>query len=254
MIVNRGIFDASYEVTRQMARRGDVPLKLVPSGTLVFRSVAASYKGVAATPDSARTIFNGVNADNRWSGSRPTGPGVGALYVSLHLDAVSNELFYYADRDASLPRNPDLGRILAQDALKGRQIFRFEVTDPLMVAELSLESPRGREFVVRLGESHRLKPVLAAAGYATGAAAYQAPNDYSFARGVGLAIADELTLAAGLEVVTARDEWAKIGDTGNNLALFGPDGAPLRTLRPVSVLSFGIGPRGELQQTVTRLP
>lgn len=253
MLAHPALFDATYEAARKFARDGDVPLRSIPAGSLVLRSVGAAYKGVPATPDSARTIFGGSTADNRWSGARPTGAGVGALYLSRHLDAVSNELFYYADLDTTLPRHPDLGRVLAQDALKGRLIYRFEVTTPLWVADLSLESARGMALVKRLGEATKVKPALYAAGFPSGVAAYQG-GDYSFPRALGLAIADELKLADGLEIVTARDEWAKIGETGNNLALFGADGKPVPSLKPRSVLAFGVGAAGQLEQTVTRFP
>jgi hypothetical protein len=249
-ILNQSLFDATHAAARALA--SEIPLKTVAAGTIVWRSVAAAHRGMGATADAARIIWNGAVADYRWSGLRPGGPGIGALYVSMHLDAVSSELFHYAERDPALPEHHPAGRVLAQDALVGRRLFRFELTRLAAVADLSLASGRARTFLDLLGGRADVRKALVASGYASAVAAYKAPADYSFSRALALAIAEQLHLVGGLEVTTAREDWPTLGETANNLVLFGTDGLPLPLLRPLSMTSFDRAPTGRLEQTVTR--
>ena len=59
-------------------------------------------------------------------------------------------------------------------------------------------------------------------------------------------------LIDGLKVTTARNEWAKIGETAENVALFGDDGVPLRCLRALSQTHYGKDAFGKLTQNVKR--
>jgi hypothetical protein len=238
-----------YDAIRPALR--SVPLQRLPPGTIVVRSVAASYKGVAPTRDSARTIFGGSTADFRWSGARPGGrPGRGALYVSRHLDAMSNELLHYASKNPALPVNPVVGRVLMQDALAATRSFRFKTATGIHVADLSSASPQGRAFLRQLDQNRAVKTALAAASYPSVLSACNAPNDYSVSRALTHALCDTLPLIEGLNVVTARDEWAKIGETGENLALFGVDGVPLPSLIPLTETVYGVDASGRLTQAV----
>jgi hypothetical protein len=65
---------------------------------------------------------------------------------------------------------------------------------------------------------------------------------------------DTHPLIDGLRITTARDEWPKVGETGENLALFGEDNIPVPYLEPLSETSYGAGPSGQLTQTVKRFP
>lgn len=249
MMIDPGRYQMFYDAVRPAL--GSVPLQRLPPGTIVVRSVAASYKGVAATRDSARTIFGGSKADFRWSGARPLArAGRGALYVSRHLDAVANEVFHYASHDPSLPVNPAVGRVLAQDALAATRSFRFKTNTGVVVVDLSSASSEGTAFLRQLDLNRGVKSALAAARHLSVLSACNAPNDYSFSRALSHALTDELPLAEGLKVVTARDEWAKIGETGENLALFGVDGVPLPSLVPLTETIYGVDAAGRLTQTV----
>ncbi len=244
-------YQSFYDALRPALKRVRLPLHRLPPGTIVLRSVAASYKGTAPTPDSARTIFGGSTADFRWSGARPMGrPGRGALYVSRHLDALSNELFHYASKNPALPVNPVVGRVLAQDALAATRSFRFKTTTGILVVDLSSASPEGTAFLRQLDQDRAVKSALGAAHHPSMLTACNAANDYSISRALTHALCDTVPLIEGLKVVTARDEWAKIGETGENLALFGADGAPLPSLAPLTETVFGVDARGRLTQTV----
>jgi hypothetical protein len=60
-------------------------------------------------------------------------------------------------------------------------------------------------------------------------------------------------LIDGLKVTTARDEWPTIGESGDNLALFGQDGRVLPYLVPLSETIFDVDAAGKLTQTVRHL-
>ena len=228
-----------------------LPVERLEAGTIVFRSVKAQYDGVAPTADGARTIRDGSTADHRWTGERPRGPGRGALYLSLHLDALTNELLHYA-KDSSLPVHPELGRVLTQDALSSTTTFRYALTSSLMVVDLSLESSAGNAFLEQLRGQKAVREALAAEHFATLRQAYKA-SEYSFCRALGHAVLDASAgLIDGLKVTSARDEWAKIGETGENLALFGDDRVPLRCLRVLSQTQYGKDAAGKLTQNVKR--
>lgn len=229
-----------------------LPLQRLEAGTIVMRSVAAVYKGVAASADSARTIWGGSLADYRWTGARARGPGRGALYVSLHLDALTNELLHYAQHNPSLPVNLAVGRVLTQDALAATTTFRYALTDSIFVVDVSPASPAGMAFLEHLRAQKRVRDALTAAKYTTFQQAYEA-DDYSFCRALGHALLDEsAALIDGLRVTTARNQWPKLGETAENLALFGDDGVPLRYLRPLTQTQYGTDAAGKLTQTVKR--
>ncbi len=253
-MIDQARYQMFYDALRPLLGRVRVPLQRLPAGTIVVRSVAASYKGVAPTADSARTIFGGSSADFRWSGARPLGrPGVGALYVSRHLDAVTNEVLHYAAKNPALPVNPVAGRVLAQDALAATRSYRFKTTTGIVVVDLSSASPDGASFLRQLDQNSAIKSALTAARQPSLLSACNAANDYSVSRALSHVLKDTLPLLEGLKVVTARDEWAKIGETGENLALFGADGAPLPSLAPLTETVYGLDASGRLTQTVNRL-
>ncbi len=241
-MINPTTYQSFYDALRPAIV--GAPLSRITKGTIVFRSVSAQYNGSPVSEDAARTIFGGSTADHRWSGARPKGPGKGALYVSMHLDAVSNELFHYA------------GTKPAQDALAATKIFRYRVEEQLWLVDVSLASPSGVDFLGRLAQSSAVKKALANAGYASIRSACESPKDYSFARALGLALVDGIPIIDGLRVQTARNEWPKIGETGENLVLFGHDNTIVRYLTPVTETTFSVGatPARTLGQTVKRFP
>ena len=251
MAMDPARYERFYEAIKRVLPQ--VPLARLPAGAIVLRSVGASHKGVVPTPASASTIFGGATADHRWSGARARGAGKGALYVSLHLDALSNELFHYADNNPALPVNPVVGRVVAQDALKATRTFRFKTRSGLALIDLSAASPAGTVFLRELGLRSSVKNALAAAHYVSARAACDAAGDYSFSRALAHAMLDTVPLIDGLKVTTARDSWGHIGETGENLVLFGAEGVPLPYLVPLSETVYDVDPSGKLTQTVNHL-
>ncbi|HKU41204.1 MAG TPA: RES family NAD+ phosphorylase [Polyangiales bacterium] len=226
------------------------PMQRVPTNTFVLRSVAAQYKGVPTDHVSARTIRKGSIADHRWTGARASGqPGRGALYVSMHLDAMSNETLHYNRGPISIVTR----RPLMTYSLQDTATFVYALRRPLWVADLSLESNEGRAYLEQLGAKKEVDGALLDAGFKSLAQAYRS-DDYSFCRALGHALLDEYgPQLDGLRVVTARDEYPKLGETGENLALFGEDNAPLGSLREVSQTHYDVNASGQLTQTVTKL-
>jgi hypothetical protein len=98
-----------------------------------------------------------------------------------------------------------------------------------------------------------VKNALAAAHYVSARAACDAAGDYSFSRALAHAILDTVPLIDGLKVTTARDSWGHIGETGENLVLFGAEGVPLPYLVPLSETVYDVDPSGKLTQTVNHL-
>jgi hypothetical protein len=173
--------------------------------------------------------------------------------VSRHLDAVTNEVLHYAGKNPALPVNPTVGRVLMQDALAATRSFRFKTTVGIVVVDLSSASGDGASFLRLLDQNSAVKGALAASRHPSVLSACSAANDYSFSRALSHALKDSIPLIEGLKVVTARDEWAKIGETGENLVLFGADGLPLPALAPLTETVFSVDASGRLTQTVNRL-
>lgn len=242
MPIDPATYQSFYDALRPAI--AGTPLSRIAEQTIIFRSVGAEYNGSPVNEDAARTIFAGSKADHRWSGARPKGAGRGALYVSMHLDAVSNELFHYA------------GKTPTKDALAATKIFRYRVEKTLWLVDVSLASPAGLHFLHRLEQSSAVRAALGKAGYSSIRSACEAAGDYSFSRALGHALLDGIPLVDGLRVLTARNEWAKIGETGENLVLFGQDNTMIPYLAPVTETTFSVGPKPDqkLGQTVKRFP
>ncbi|HET9960462.1 MAG TPA: RES domain-containing protein [Polyangiaceae bacterium] len=236
------LYDAFSAALRGSVR---IPLFSLPVRSIIFRSVAADYKGMAPTKDTARTIYGGATTTtNRWTGQRGSlRPGIGGLYVSVHLDAMSNEVFHYGKGAGS-----------SIDALTKTRTFRFETERPLFFTDLALGAGRANPFLSELGETSSVKAALRATGLNSVYQGYSHPTDYSMCRALGHALLDANPLTDGLRVTTARDEYAKIvGETSENLVIYDKDSIPLPYLKPLTETVYGKAPDGRLTQTVKRL-
>ena len=171
--------------------------------------------------------------------------GQGGLYVCTHLDALANEYLNFAIDKAKnmedgwhlLPTNPETGLPLFRNVLAKRAndfperfVASLVTRKKLWVADLSNDSPDTNRFFDEIQRSQPVQDALGELGYNLGpgslARAVKHDTDYSAARAIGLAVASSMPLIDGIQYGSAREHFARIGETNDNLVLFGVDGEP----------------------------
>ena len=181
------IFSAVFEKTSKMLQQGSVPLKLVRDHTWLARNTPLRYatdllggkpRFSRATANGVRTVRDGKKDENRWSGIGLDGVrSQGGLYLSTHLDALSNEMLHYGRQDGAEFRQPDgqvairLGDILAgtragnslpteDRMLLQKVIVNFRTQAHLLVVDLSADSENAEAFHFELSSNPEVKKAL----------------------------------------------------------------------------------------------
>jgi hypothetical protein len=187
---------------------------------------------------------------NRFTGQSLSAkvPSCGGLYCSLQPPALINELVHYARGDKNIPRSGTTGFPLTQDTLQRKFIVRIQLMSSVLAADLSPNNPGARRLVQAIGNSDEFKRALRSP-VARENPLSQRPiweqlfdgEDYSVARGIGLAVAHSGFLRA-LVVRTARPSPGAPQETGDNLVFFGRCG-PISGLWIDAVYVFPPGDR-----------
>ena len=203
----------AYERTRKKIDSREMPTAMIEAGQVLFRSIDPvkpySYlpKPAAGGHVSKRYANDlllppdGPNErNNRFSGpsysSLPCGYG---LYTVMQQQAMVNESKHYMKKVGTW-------------ALVGRCVVRIVVMGRILVADISPHNPGARRFFRELGKDawERVND----------------PIDCSFARGIGLAVANSGFLQ-GMIVQTVRKSERSDEEMGDNVVLFAPSGRPV---------------------------
>jgi hypothetical protein len=228
------VLKAVYEeASRRIAGR-DIPTEPIMSSRTLYRSFDREY--LKLSPDG---IFRKQFADkslivrdqgldvNRFTGqSFDAGiPARGGLYCSLQQQAQVNEVLHYARTEKSVPRDRTSGFPRADVALHRKCIVKIRLMGWLLAADLSPHNPVARNFIEDLGNADAVQDAFRGTG-GVPRSTWDALNDgqdCSFARGLGLAVANSGHLQA-LQAGTVRQSERSSFESGDNLVLFGVDG------------------------------
>lgn len=225
------------EVLRREKTNGPIvrsaPTTIVGPQTSVFRAFDQQY----FTVDTHRQILRRDQADNalivrdqdsdqnRFTGKShdASTPSWGGLYCALQQQAIVNEVAYYVEKERAkqaaeggksapnpLPRSA---------AMHSKCVVKINLLGPFLAADLSAHNPHARSFVESLGHAPMVKSLLSRKGIRSVWDAMSSPDDYSVARGIGLAFA-----AIGfrcLIVQTARQSERSPLERGDNIIFFG---------------------------------
>jgi hypothetical protein len=233
------VLKAVYQEAAKRIAAREIPTELILPDVRLYRAYDLRYAKIAngrlpkAEANLALIIRDQYTDRNRYSGqSLDSGiPAAGGLYCSFQQQAIVNEALYYARSDRSIPRStatgaPDAGRTMA-----GKCIVQIRLMCSLLAADLSPHNRYARDFVESVGRAPDVQHALRLAGRARGTAWGEMHDsvDCSFARGIGLAVANSGYLLA-LKVSTARESERSPDETGDNLVLFGQDGEQVPNL------------------------
>jgi hypothetical protein len=237
-VMNRGLLKVAYEATARLLRdRPEVtPTQFLWGDSRFLRVIPMEFckplysddaRLTQAVADNVRTIRDEKEDKNRWSGSGlGTAEDCGGLYLSLDSGALSAEIAHYNQYlpRAGLTKAPDVTAAFGPKMVRRLALFRLRPLVALHVVDFSKYSPGRALFFETLGRDESVRSALRASRGTTDCeGACRDGDDYSFSRGVALAVAGRGY--DGILVRTARDNEA-IRDDGNNVVLFGRDKQP----------------------------
>jgi len=205
--VNPGVLKAVYAAMLKKLEAGNVPTHYLYRGQTIFRSINPNSEytplkkpkagGHVRKADVDKLLIPGPDSlENRFTGPSHNEGIYSArgIYFVLQQQALINEMMYYSGK-------------VGESALSGQCVLGVRVTSPELIADLSSHTPNVAAFL------NDLKPGLTIAEMLD-------PDDYSVARGIGLAIAHSGVLK-GLSAETARLSERSPEERGDNLVSFG---------------------------------
>jgi hypothetical protein len=246
------LFYAVYAATARQSRF--VPSDSIGSGLHLKRGMDAKYlQGTEKTiaPSSvlgAITVRDATKDSNRFTGIGPSPAGSpavpvrrGGLYTSEDNTALLAEMFHYADR--SLPRDM-YGKAPVLDVLAPKCLIKMKAVREIIIADLDTSSEATQRFFQEIEGDEQVAGALKALGYRSLSEAVLHPKDYSAGRGLGLGLASNESID-GMRITSAREFTTSevVGETGNNVVLFGENLEPATGL--VQVTSMHIIERNE---------
>ncbi len=177
--------------------------------------------------DNALIIRDENSDQNRYTGQShdPSIPPWGGLYCSLQQQATVNEAAYYVEKErqkkAAATGNSAPAPLPRSVVLNSKCVVKVSLLGPFVAVDLSAQNPYARDFVDSLGRTEDVKRALASAGKASKSlwSLMLDPDDYSVARGIGLALAAHGDRS--LIVQTARQSERSPLERGENIIFFG---------------------------------
>lgn len=238
-----------YEaVNHAMTRRiqdGSAPTIMLFTDSGLVRAVKAEHLKFKNTndfnpksvPQNLCPRDSGSN-DNRFSGLGPRGctSQRGGLYTSRHTSSMIAEILHYASRRSEIPivdGFPDYNT-----SMRDRGVIQMRIVKPMLIVDLSRYASETAPFLTALEHDVDVRAALKHSRY-RGAHLQQAlfdGADYSVARGIGNAVANDYRFD-GLRAGTARPSDRE-GETGDNVVLYGPDLQPVPSVRAEKVTFF----------------
>lgn len=237
-----------------LRRVADAPTTLTQTNTTMFHYFDQKY----FVPDVHRRILRRDHAmstlvvrnvgsdDYRFTGVShwPHIAPWGGLYFALQQQALVNEAAYYVENGraakaaatgASAPKPLPRSAVMYSKAA-----VKIVTMGPVLAADFSLHNPFGRQFVDSLGREASVDAAMTAAGKGA-MSLWDAMNegeDCSVARGLGLAVAKHGYQA--LCAQTVRTSERSPLERGDNLVLFGQNGAAIPNLSIVEAYLFPV--------------
>jgi len=262
------VLSAVYRVWSELIWRGQMPTQPIQPTQTALHALERKhlrYFASGGRPTMSRravskciAIFDYNLDKNRFTGQSFSGevPSSGGFYCSLQQRALENELLESARHRpkelsglTGLPletkevgRDETTGFPKLDEALKFKFVATVHPLSPVLAADLSFYNPRTQEFFQSVEKSDGYR--RAAEMAARSSALYEKPiwdqlfdgEDYSVARGIGLAVAHS-GFCRALIVRTARPSPRGPEESGDNLVFFGHNG-PVQGLSVEKVYAF----------------
>lgn len=274
---NPELYEAVLEAAMNLVKSGSAPVRILPVNSYLYRASDSTHymksmnqlggdrrQMPRSLADEIIRVRDYGTKENRFSGVAPRNSyyANGGCYLFTNQGAGLAEMMHYAEgerfpkehsssRVTPPPRfrvDPDSGRVSIPQMLGVKYIFQVRVTKPMQVADISLYGPNGggaRDFLRKIGQFNLLK----SEGGASTSVEKQFPGirledevinqngDYSVTRALGQAFAKFPQYFAGLIAQTAR-ETERVGESGENVCLFGRAEALIEGLEVVRFYSF----------------
>lgn len=243
------LFHAVYERAAQLSKYAADDS--IGSGLYLKRGLDAKYlsitkRGTQRTIDvpsiqGTITVRDATRDSNRFTGIAPFLPGLpavpvtrGGLYTSEENTALLAELFHYAD--PALPRDV-YGKPPVHDVVAPKCLVTMKTVRELIIADLDTSSQKTLQFLREIQSDKKVDAALKALGYPNLLVAVHHPDDYSAGRALGLALASNSEID-GMRITSARGFTTSdiVGETGNNVVLFGENLKPASGLVQVTAL------------------
>lgn len=220
------LFHAVHHATAERLKAGRAPdLVVFPHSLGFVRAVDREYltnrfkQFDPQTVPANLQVRDALRDRNRFSGLTPSHAGggiqTGGVYFSRHPAALLNELRNYSGR-----RKP-ITKVLAR---KG--VISLEVVQCMQLLDLSAYSHHTSRFLTDIAQDSDVQDAMRHNNLVQQGLRFKQlllhPNDYTVARAIGLAVAENHQLD-GVQFRTARDS-DRPGESGDNVVLYGPDG------------------------------
>jgi hypothetical protein len=200
--------------------------------------------------DNALIVRDESSDQNRYTGQShdPSIPAWGGLYCSLQQQATVNEAAYYVEKErqkkAAATGKPTPAPLPRSAVLNSKCVVKISLLGPFVAVDLSAHNPGARDFVDSLGRTDGVKRSLASAGQASKSlwSLLLDPDDYSVARGIGLALAAHGYRS--LIASTARQSERSSSERGDNIIFFGHQKQRIENLSVVEAYLFPLAGRG----------
>ncbi len=254
------LYQAVLAAALVKVERGDAPNRLLLPDRQIFRAVSPEHVPVTKAAEENMVAGSSVSEclrvrdqcsdKNRFTGTDAVGKcgPAGGVYFFLNQAAGLAEMMHYSEKDIQeAVANNDFERMLPMDVASRRVSIPYlmakkgilvaHLTEPKMVADLSLHSQSGtgevRRFLNEIGKAPTVNKFL---NGRTLPDLMRDENDYSVSRAIGHAIQSSRRYD-GMIVETAR-ETERRGERGSNLVLFGSDGSIVGGLKIENALYF----------------
>ncbi len=240
-ILNPRLFEAVFNAVKKKAALGDFPQAYLPAGAYIERASDKKYVSLAPNGLVSKTsatnglIIRDAGSDsNRFTGTSPvsTIKNQGGLYVYKHEEAGLAEFMHYGEDMKTLPMNINTKRVSVPHLMATKAVFRIRTLKPFILADISPFSGGSyvQKFLNEIENDASVKKLLGGVSLIN---KILDPNDYSAGRAVGLAFGT-VNYISGLQSQTARST-ERYGTTGDNICLFGANGAPVPNLEVEAV-------------------
>ncbi len=244
-IAEPNLYEAVNHAMTRRLQDGSAPTLMLFTNSGMVRALDARYLKDGSTKDfnpklvpAALSPRDSTSNANRFSGVDPRGlaPLRGGLYTSRHTSSMTAEILHYA---RNKPHVPIVGGFPDHDAsMRELGVIQMRIVQPPLIVDLSRYASETAPFLAALEHDPDVRAALNHSRY-KGAHLERAlfdGVDYSVARGIGNAVANDSRFG-GLRAGTARPSDRE-GETGDNVVLYGPDYQPVSSVRAEKVTLF----------------
>lgn len=231
------LLKAVYEEAAKLLARREAPTEHLDPKRWLYRAADLKYMTLNASGVFPRTSANqalvvrdGSGDGNRFSGISKV-PGIrdrGAIYCAGQQSALVNELLHYTANQPGVLMNATTGMPVPSFSFAQKFVVKIRLMHVLALCDLSPHNPGSRMFLDNIFHAAAVQAALRQGGNLPISAPFELnhPDDCSFARGIGLAVA-HCGWLHGLQAQTVRPSDRSPDEMGDNVVLFGDANQPV---------------------------